>query len=153
MKPILKIIIPFLFVNQKILFWYRISNTLEISGFTKLALLIESFILWNYGCAISCKSEIDKSLKLPHPLGVVIGANVYIGKNVTIYQGVTLGRKSSNEPKYPKVKDGCIIYSNSVVLGGITLDTNTIVGACSLLTKDTEADSVYIGIPAKKVVK
>lgn len=44
-----------------------------------------------------------------------------------------------------------IIGSGSVVLPGVTLHEGAAVGSLSMITKDCEAFSVYIGAPAKKI--
>ncbi|WP_459576678.1 LbetaH domain-containing protein [Companilactobacillus alimentarius] len=41
--------------------------------------------------------------------------------------------------------------ANVTVLPGVTIGENSIVGACSLVTKDVESNSVYVGSPAKKL--
>ncbi|MCH7974478.1 MAG: acyltransferase [Bacteroidetes bacterium] len=49
------------------------------------------------------------------------------------------------------IKKHAIIGTNSVILPGVTIGEGCAVGANSLITKDLEPWSVYIGIPAKKV--
>lgn len=46
-----------------------------------------------------------------------------------------------------------IIGSGSVILPGVTLYEGAAVGSLSMITKDCEAFSVYIGAPAKKIKK
>jgi dTDP-4-amino-4,6-dideoxy-D-glucose acyltransferase len=43
------------------------------------------------------------------------------------------------------------VGTNVVIMPGVTLAEGSIVGACSLLTKDTEPWTVYVGTPAKPV--
>ena len=43
------------------------------------------------------------------------------------------------------------IGSNVVILPGVTLGQGSVVGACSLVTKDTEPWTIYYGIPAKPI--
>lgn len=45
----------------------------------------------------------------------------------------------------------CFIGTNAVLQHGITLERGVIVGAMAFVNKDCEADSTYIGIPAKKI--
>jgi serine O-acetyltransferase len=62
---------------------------------------------------------------------VVIGETAVIGNNVKMYQGVTLGAKSfpldeNGNPikginRHPRIEDNVIIYSNSTILGTITV--------------------------------
>ena len=43
------------------------------------------------------------------------------------------------------------IGSNCTVLRGVTIGENTVVGACSLVNKSLEPNSVYAGVPAKRI--
>lgn len=49
------------------------------------------------------------------------------------------------------IKRHCIVGVSSVVFPGVTLEEGTSVGAMSLVTKSTEAWSVYFGVPAKRL--
>ena len=49
------------------------------------------------------------------------------------------------------IKDNVYIGQNVTILRGITIGKNTIVGACSLVNKSLEENSVYAGVPAKKI--
>ena len=48
-------------------------------------------LIFRKNCDISFLSTIGNRLRLPHPIGVVIGADVIVRNNVTIFQNVTLG--------------------------------------------------------------
>jgi serine O-acetyltransferase len=79
------------------------------------------------GADIGCPFFID------HGTGIVIGETTKIGKNVKIYQGVTLGALSvakslSKVKRHPTIQDDVIIYSQAVILGG-----ETVVGQGSLI--------------------
>jgi UDP-3-O-[3-hydroxymyristoyl] glucosamine N-acyltransferase len=53
--------------------------------------------------------------------------------------------------KGPVIKDGCRIGTGAIILPGVTLAKETLVGAGSVVTKDTEPFGIYIGVPAKLV--
>jgi serine O-acetyltransferase len=91
------------------------------------------------GCEIGDKVHIPKETFFPHGNGIVIGQGTKIGKRVIIYQNVTLGEK---EGKYPKIEDNVIIYPNSIILGGIKIGKNSIIGAGSLILKDVPPNSI-----------
>ncbi|WP_281281569.1 serine O-acetyltransferase [Fluviicola chungangensis] len=98
-------------------------------------------------CDISIYSEIGKNFKLAHPLSVVIGAGVIIKDNVTIFQNVTLGSHGRKEKQYPIIEDNVIIYTGAVVIGGISIGKNAVIGANAVVNKDIPDNHVAYGNP------
>ena len=100
------------------------------------------------GIDIHPGAKIGKSFFIDHGTGVVIGETAEIGKNVKIYQGVTLGALSvdkslAKKKRHPTIEDDCIIYSNATILGGETvIGKNSIVGGNVWITKSIPANSV-----------
>ncbi|MDO6639186.1 serine acetyltransferase [Shewanella sp. 5_MG-2023] len=148
---VVKLLFPFMFHSEKIIFLHRIGAFFYEKNYLRLSLFIEGIILTFFSCAISSQAKIGNNFKLPHPLGVVIGAGCIIGNNVSIYQNVTLGRKSHDLPLYPQLLNNIIIYPNSVVLGDVTIHDNAIVGACSLVINHIDKDSINVGSPSKRI--
>ncbi len=90
--------------------------------------------------------------------GIRIGDHVLIGPNVTISSGMhpIEGRfpSISSRPSIPKpivIEDDVWIGANAVIMPGVTLARGTVVGANSVVTKDTEPYSVFVGSPARKI--
>lgn len=87
-----------------------------------------------------------------------------IGNNVVLWSGNHIGHHSIIEDNVfitsqVVVSGNCVIGESSWVGVNATLSNNltigpkTLIGMGALLTKDTEKDSVYIGVPAKKQMK
>lgn len=113
-----------------------------------------SNMLQKHGIYISSNAQIDSGLKLPHPVAIVIGDGVIIGKNVTLYQSVTLGGRvlgDWSEGNYPSISDGAIIYSGAIIAGKVRVGKNAIVGANSVVISDIPDDSVAVGAPARVI--
>lgn len=106
-----------------------------------LAVLIDQ-INANRGCYISFKAEVDTGLRLPHPVGVVIGEGSSVGRNATIYQNVTLGRKNADRADYPSIGDDVTVYAGSTLIGGISIGEGAIIGAHCLVKKDVAPGAV-----------
>lgn len=94
------------------------------------------------GCYISPRATIGSGLRLPHATGIVIGDGSVIGRDVAIYQNVTLGRKNARDDAYPAVDDECIIYAGAVVVGGVILGHGSVVGANSVVLESMPDGSV-----------
>ena len=87
-------------------------------------------------------------------MGVVIGETSEIGKNVTIYQGVTLGGVSANVGKrHPTIGDNVIVGAGSKILGPLNIGSNTKIGANSVVIDDIPENSTVVGVPGKVVGK
>ena len=87
---------------------------------------------------------------IDHATGVVIGETAKIDKNVSIFQGVTLGGKGNERGDgHPKIQSGVSIYASSTVLGNITIGKNSTIAAGSLVLKDVDPNTTVAGIPAK----
>jgi maltose O-acetyltransferase len=89
---------------------------------------------------------------------ITIGNDVLIGSNVTISSGQhpIEGRLPAifARPVVPRpivIEDDVWIGAGAVIMPGITLRQGTVVGANSVVTKDTEAYAVMAGVPAKKL--
>lgn len=77
--------------------------------------------------------------------GVTLEDEVQIGSHCSIYSTSTIDNKDA-----PVVlKRNCRIGSHSVVLPGVTIGENTVVGAMSLVNKDLPANVLAFGTPAK----
>lgn len=90
--------------------------------------------------------------------GITIGNFVLIGSNVTISSGLHPIEGKTPEiffrPLIPKqiiIEDDVWIGANTVIMPGVTLKKGTVVGAGSVVTKDTEEYSVVVGSPARKI--
>ena len=80
--------------------------------------------------------------------GVTIEDEVQIGSHCTLYSASTIDEKQG-----PVVlKKNCRIGSHSVVMPGVTVGENTIVGAQSFVNKDLPPNEVWAGSPARFII-
>jgi acetyltransferase-like isoleucine patch superfamily enzyme len=94
---------------------------------------------------------IDASggLEIGSHIGITAGCQIYtqnhgINRNeLYYYQPYRLGKVV--------IEDDCWIGAGSTITAGVTIRKGTIVGAGSVITKDTEAYSIVGGVPAKKI--
>jgi len=107
-----------------------------------------------FGIECSPRVKIGRGLLIPHSHGIVIGAN-FLGDNVTIFQGVTLGAKSIDlnfaAKLRPKVANRVLIGAGAKVLGGISIEDDVVIAANAVVVKNIPRNSLVAGIPAKKI--
>ena len=125
---------------------YRVAHELFLLGVPVIPRMITEAAHCETGIDIHPAATIGERFAIDHGTGVVIGATAIIGRNVKIYQGVTLGAKSfdcdadgnpvKGVPRHPIVGDNVIIYSNSSILGRIRIGDNAVIGGNMWVTSD-----------------
>lgn len=130
---------------------YRLSVKMHRGGHTKLAKVLWRFNVVLSGCYLSPESTVGSGLALPHPTGVVIGEGARLGDNVTIYQGVTIGR-TAKSVGYPVVRSGATLFANSILLGDVEIGENAVVGAGAVVVGNVPPGATVVGVPAHEIV-
>ncbi len=107
------------------------------------------------GIDIHPGATIGSYFAIDHGTGVVIGETTIIGSNVVIYQGVTLGARgfrfdengnAINIPRHPIIEDNVRIYSNSSILGRITIGHDSVIGGNMWIDRDIAPHSSMVKI-------
>ena len=97
------------------------------------------------GCDIAIDVKIGGGLQLPHPVGVVIGPGVVIGRRCTIRQHATLGRGGSGDPT---VGDDVTIGIGAVIFGAVTIGDRAQIAAYAVVRDDVPSGVLVAGAPA-----
>jgi serine O-acetyltransferase len=136
---------------------YRFAHILYKSNVKIIPRILTEHAHEITGIDIHPGAEIDSPFFIDHGTGIVIGETTKIGKNVKIYQGVTLGALSvekslENVKRHPTIQDDVIIYSQAVILGGETIiGNNSIIGGNSWVTQSVPPNSLVYSKMEMKV--
>ena len=100
---------------------YRAANCLWKNDRHTMALFLQNRASEVFGVDIHPAAQIKGGVMIDHATGVVIGETSKIEENVSIFQGVTLGGRGTEDgDRHPKIKSGVSIYASSTILGNIT---------------------------------
>ena len=117
------------------------------------------------GIDIHPGATIGERFFIDHGTGVVIGETCVIGRNVKLYQGVTLGAKSfTKDPdtgalvkgikRHPNVEDNVVIYAGATILGGdTTIGHDSEIGGSVWLISSVPPNSRVYNHPPAPVIK
>ncbi|MBP1640435.1 MAG: serine acetyltransferase [Bacteroidetes bacterium] len=139
---------------------YRIAHELLELGVPLIPRIITEMAHSETGIDIHPGATIGNGFTIDHGTGVVIGETAIIGNNVKLYQGVTLGAKSfpldeKGKPikgilRHPILEDDVIIYSNSTILGRITIGKGSVIGGNIWIDHDIPSGSRIMQSKPKK---
>jgi serine O-acetyltransferase len=146
---------------------YRPMVTLRVCQATRksvIAVPIHILFRWLHrracnhaGIDLSWRTKIDAGFSLVHGWGVVISERAIIGKNVTFFNGVTIGKRErisrdgSRTDEYPVIEDEVWIGPHAIVVGGVVIGKGSRIAGGSFVTEDVPPFSIAAGNPAKVV--
>ena len=129
---------------------YRIAHALDRVHVPVLPRLIMAVVRWATGIEIHPSAKIGRGLFIDHGMGVVVGETAVIGKNVTLFQGVTLGGTGKERGKrHPTLGDNVVVGTGAKVLGNIAIGRDSIIGANAVVIRDVPEHSTVVGVPGR----
>jgi len=130
---------------------FRIAHELYLLEIPIIPRIMTEYAHSLTGIDIHPGATIGPEFFIDHGTGVVIGETTIIGKNVRLYQGVTLGalslprdagKKLRNKKRHPTIEDNVIIYSNTTILGGKTvIGEGSIIGGNIWITESVATNT------------
>lgn len=139
--------------------FYRLAHCLYQLKVPLLPRILTEHAHSTTGIDIHPAAVIGEYFHIDHGTGIVIGESCVIGKDVKLYQGVTLGALSVSKDmaftkRHPTVEDNVVIYSGATILGGETIiGRDSIIGGNVWLTKSVPAGSRVYHKPDIQVLK
>jgi serine O-acetyltransferase len=136
----------FCYPSVHVLTNYRIAHELYLLDVPLIPRIITELAHGQTGIDIHPGASIGEGLFIDHGTGTVVGETTVIGRDVRIYQGVTLGARSfpldeKGNPvkgikRHPNIEDNVIIYSGATILGDVTIGRGAVIGGNVWLTED-----------------
>jgi serine O-acetyltransferase len=134
--------------------FHHVAHWLWTHEFRLLARFLSHISRGLTGIEIHPGATIEEGFFIDHGMGVVIGETAEIGKNVTMYHGVTLGGTSWKKGKrHPTIGENVIIGANAAILGAIQVGENSKIGSGSVVNREVPPHSTVVGIPGRVVFR
>ncbi len=153
----------FCYPSIKALTNHRIAHQLHHLGVDIIPRIIGEMAHSDTGIDIHPGAHIGERFFIDHGTGTVIGETCIIGRNVRLYQGVTLGAKSFPKEdsssrlvkglaRHPIVEDDVTVYAGATILGRVTIGQGAIIGGNVWVTQDVPAGARIVQARASEQV-
>ncbi|WP_298880796.1 serine acetyltransferase [uncultured Bradyrhizobium sp.] len=128
---------------------WRVSHWLWRHDRRDAALLFQNEASNVLQISIHPAASIGSAVYLDHATGIVVGAAVVIGDEVTILQNVSIGRSSEMPARSPRIGRGVFIGAGATILGDISIGDFAKIGADTVVTSDIPGGCTAVGNPAR----
>lgn len=136
-------------------------------------------IIGMYALGTKHNLQIGRAVNIANPAKIIFGDNVVVNAEVYLIAGndtITIGdgcliaprcfiqtqnhnyenstlqiREQGSRSAPVIIESDCWLAYNTVILPGVTVRKGCVIGACAVVTKETEPYGVYAGIPARKI--
>ncbi len=119
--------------------------------------LLHHFASHRAGVDFPAAAEVGGGLAINHGWGLVVNKGARIGNNVTLFHGVTIGRRdrvaASGErvTEYPELEDEVWVGPHAIIVGGVRIGRGSRISGGALVTSSIPPYSVVVGNPAQVV--
>lgn len=132
---------------------HRFAHALHSTGLPLIPRIISQLSRFFTGVDIHPGARIGKGLFIDHASGVVIGETAEVGEQVLMFHQVTLGNADvvSSGKRHPNIGNHVVLGAGAKILGPITIDDYSVVGAGTVVTRSVPSHSVVVGASGKIV--
>ena len=134
---------------------YRLAHILYLCRVPLLPRVMTEYAHRLTGIDIHPGAAIGEAFFIDHGTGVVIGETTVIGRDVKLYQHVTLGAKSFEAGedgtlvkgirRHPHIGDRVVVYAGATILGGSThIGSDCVIGGSVWLTHSVPAGKMVL---------
>jgi serine O-acetyltransferase len=128
---------------------HRMAHALIRRGVPVLPAICRRWAIAACGVDILPRADLGGGCIIAHGIGLVVGGRTVIGEDCTLLHGVTLGEARFDELDCPRLGDRVTVGAGAIVLGGITIGDDALIGAGSVVVSDVPAGAVVAGVPAR----
>lgn len=122
---------------------HRAANSLWRKGYKLAARILAEISRRVTGIEIHPAAHIGPGLFIDHGMAVVIGETAVVGKDVTMYHGVTLGGLGSRRgQRHPRIGDRVVLGAGAKILGSIVIGDDSRIGANVVVTQSIPPNTV-----------
>ena len=151
----------FCYPSMQTMSHHRIAHELYLLKVPVIPRIIAEMAHSATGIDIHPGASIGPHFFIDHGTGIVVGETTVIGRNVKLYQGVTLGAMSPRAghaslpgKRHPTVGDDVTIYSGASILGGETdIGDGSVVGGNVFLTHSVRSGTRVAAATPAPVMK
>lgn len=126
--------------------WMRgLENPVGKSVCKRLYLMVNWFVRSFHGIELPAATHIGRRCGIGHQGGIVVHARAVIGDDCLIRHNVTIGaaRKGVGQAT-PRIGDRVEIGTGAVLIGGITIGDDVVIGANAVVRVDVPANAVVL---------
>ncbi len=126
------VISPSKITPKKLWYYYRVKKS-------------EAFNNASMGTGLNFGTKFGSVPRLPHDImGTVINHYAVIGRNCTIYHGVTIGCDDKDKRNAPIIGDNVLIGTGAKIIGKIHIGNNVRIGAGAIVTQDIPDNATVV---------
>ena len=140
-------------------FWFtfilrKAANTKKYSPLGLFYRLLHRKYTYKFGFQIPVSTKIGKGLYIGHFGGVVVSPKAIFGDYCNLSQGVTIGRISiGSKMGAPKIGNRVWFGTSCIVVGGISIGDNVLIGPGAFVNFDVPSNSIVLGNPGKIIAR
>ncbi len=128
---------------------HRTAHALVRHGVPVLPAVCRRWAVAACGVDILPRADLGGGCIIAHGIGLVVGGRTVIGEDCTLLHGVTLGEARFDELDCPRLGHRVTVGAGAIVLGGITIGDDALIGAGSVVVSDVPQGAVVAGVPAR----
>ncbi len=134
-------------------FFARRHETNRLVWFLGLPVMMTYRIVveWLLGIELPAKTVVGPGLRLYHGQSLVVYDGSWLGSGVVLRHCTTIGVAREGLTEGPVIGDRVDIGSNCVIIGGVHIGDDAIIGAGSVVVNDVPSRAVVVGNPGRVV--